>query len=242
MIKTKFTLIELLIVISIIAILVSLLMPSLRNAREHAKRTVCASNQKQTLVGSTLFAKDNDGKIQPGGSWIDWRPSMLYVMFQDDHNHFGSNKNRPANFGLLVEGNYMGTWANDEIFRCPSNSKDFDSKGDSSHFNYYKPPQSDWVNTRADYMRKEFLPLETDWLGVHLAKVDSKDPLYADTFSWAGAVNSRHKNGLVATYVDGNFKFIHSNDQNRLSVHGRNDFTNNSGIESVWTYIEESKK
>lgn len=237
--KRIFTFIELLIVVAVISILLSLLLPSLSNAREKAKRAVCASNQKQTLTGSSLFANNNNGRIQPGGSWIDWRPSMLYIMYQDDHRHFGNHKNKAANFGLLIEGEYMGSWDDDKIFRCPSNSRDFDSKGLPSHFNFYKPPGLDWVNKRADYMRKEFLPLESDWSGVHLSKIEPGDPLYADTFSWSGAVTSRHSEGVNATYIDGNVKFIYSNDQNKLSAPGRNDFVNNSGIESIWTDIQK---
>ena len=48
-----FTLVELLVVIAVIALLMALLIPVLRSARERAHRVVCMSNLRQlTLVGS----------------------------------------------------------------------------------------------------------------------------------------------------------------------------------------------
>ena len=60
MTKNKFTLIELLIVLAIITILLSILLPSLGNARRSAENTVCKSNLAQISRGATLFAKQND--------------------------------------------------------------------------------------------------------------------------------------------------------------------------------------
>ena len=60
-----FTLIELIVVISIIALLISILLPMLGTARDSAKRVRCASNLRQiTLVGTT-YANDFDGKLPP---------------------------------------------------------------------------------------------------------------------------------------------------------------------------------
>jgi len=58
-----FTLVELLVVISIIALLLSILMPSLRKAREAAKRTICQSNLKQYQFATMMYFVDNDGKL-----------------------------------------------------------------------------------------------------------------------------------------------------------------------------------
>jgi len=61
--KKAFTLIELLVVISIIALLVSILLPALNQARERARRTVCASNLHQTFIA--LSSYENDWKKYP---------------------------------------------------------------------------------------------------------------------------------------------------------------------------------
>ncbi len=56
--KTRFTLIELLVVIAIIAILAALLLPGLRESREHARRVVCMSNLRQYGMAAFLYVGD----------------------------------------------------------------------------------------------------------------------------------------------------------------------------------------
>ena len=58
--RTGFTLVELLVVIAVIALLLSVLMPTLKKAREQARTLVCASNQKQFGIGMQMYVNTYD--------------------------------------------------------------------------------------------------------------------------------------------------------------------------------------
>ena len=66
--RRAFTLIELLVVIAIISLLAALLLPTLVNAKERAKRTNCVSNLRQFLVGIHLYANDAEQRVPSGAS------------------------------------------------------------------------------------------------------------------------------------------------------------------------------
>lgn len=66
--RTGFTLIELLVVIAIIAILASMLLPALNQARGRAKNTNCISNLKGNAMFLLMYADDNKGILPAAGN------------------------------------------------------------------------------------------------------------------------------------------------------------------------------
>jgi len=87
--KKAFTLVELLVVISIIALLMSILMPALAKVREQAKKVICASNLNQTGLAFALYGAYNDEYAAPKAKNFQPWDSALAPYFstgEDDAN------------------------------------------------------------------------------------------------------------------------------------------------------------
>jgi prepilin-type N-terminal cleavage/methylation domain-containing protein len=71
--QEAFTLVELLVVISIIAILLSMLIPAMQRAKKQAKTVICQSNLKQWGLMYMMYCDDNRGYFFSGqinGSYV----------------------------------------------------------------------------------------------------------------------------------------------------------------------------
>jgi len=97
-------LVEVLVVIAIIAILAALILPTLSRARESARRTACANNQRNMGQVFRMYVDENDG---------EWVPRMIPY-----HPPFSPIKECWSSFdGAVLYPEYL---TDDHIIICPS--------------------------------------------------------------------------------------------------------------------------
>lgn len=96
-----FTLIELLVVIAIIALLMAIIMPALKTAKDQAKNTICMSNLKQIGLAIGTYAMENDQRCVPGNFWNGT------TMWYGPAGQSASTGWGPMNLGRLIWLNYL---------------------------------------------------------------------------------------------------------------------------------------
>jgi prepilin-type N-terminal cleavage/methylation domain-containing protein/prepilin-type processing-associated H-X9-DG protein len=113
-----FTLIELLVVIAVIALLLALLFPVLRSAREQGHRAVCLSNLRQLTLAWLAYADEHDGKLVSGRAFGFTRHSRKgrTAFLQGWAGDLVLGKSNVPEFG---KGALWPFIRNIKIYRCP---------------------------------------------------------------------------------------------------------------------------
>ena len=194
-----FSLIELLVVIAIIALLLSMLTPSLMRAKTTAMRLVCAQNLKQINLAVNLYLDGNEGTYPcaddplPAGYWLwmgrGWRS------FVEPHLEGNTNANNPS--VLFCPQDYTAT-----------KKYEYTSYAYSMSF-YHSPEQIDTMNSTSDtYLNpRSSIPQRCgnvanpsgkiiigEWFSNHSRINDGKDPGW---WGWKGCRNYLFVDGQV---------------------------------------------
>lgn len=218
--STNFTLIEMLVVISIIAILSALLVPALTSAREAAMQAKCANSVKQMASGAMIYADQNAGWLMPyrdltNNGW--WG----YASFADC-----------VGCPTLPGGDIRwALWS--ESFVCP-NTKELTgwTKGYRYLYNAYgmtfwgttyignSATVYDWTEQRSTKLSlvkapsRRFLFIETikdGWAGPTECKPDKAGGWWAagnDSNQWGIAYRHNGNNSVNSAYFDGHVQSI----------------------------------
>ncbi|MEN9360896.1 MAG: hypothetical protein RL095_2431 [Verrucomicrobiota bacterium] len=144
----KFTLIELLAVVAVIAILLSLLLPAIAQSRYRAQASVCIANMKQFGVANGSYMADWGGKIpraQPlsaSGTWLAGSaasPSIKYSVQVTYQQGYGAAECGDGYMGIgsLYNGKYLQGDPT-KLFRCPMTSKTISMSGATPTSSTYK--------------------------------------------------------------------------------------------------------
>lgn len=210
--QRAFTLIELLVVIAIIALLMGILIPVLRKAREQGKDVVCRNNMRQIGLAANLYAEEYNLYVPwgltnraPESGRIPWFELFMPFLAQK-----------------AIDNDYR----NVEIYRCPSypdkdqtvcfvvNGWTFSDKTDMVGRERIDPRKLTNCTRRAytlylvdnEYGPWRYIIRKADDLGVnrcdvwntaHLPGSDSEDVTYGRRVARA-----RHKNGCNCLYLD----------------------------------------
>ncbi|MEM6553247.1 MAG: type II secretion system protein [Planctomycetota bacterium] len=195
--RKGFTLVELLVVISIVALLVGLVLPILGSARESAVRVQCQSNLRtlhQTLV---VYANDEDGSVPLGyrSGRVQWN-NMVYSAFISEFVLFGKLERA----GLLESP---------EAYYCPA-----ETASDQS-YNKDLWPVSGVSNVQGGYGSYPFV----DWEGEadppevnggypNLNEMLPGQVLLADGVGQPARLDSRHVDGVHVLYADSGVQWV----------------------------------
>lgn len=220
--RGAFTLLELLVVISIMGMLIGLLMPSLTRAREQARDTQCRVRLRGLFLANLTYVQDNGvfpalNNDEDDGAW-----QYNYVIF--DGRDFEENFGPLVNDGVTIQ--------NVEQLFCPT-QKDL--------YHSFATLENPWpvvrgLDTNSAYGRRYHLS------GKPLSRIRRTSAFAADIFHLPRVIRSGHKNGVNVVYSDGHTRWV--KDPGILT---RNDLAkpfdplDNKIVDKIWDVLDEAK-
>ena len=116
--------VELLVVVAIIAILLTILLPSIKMSRSAARGNVCLGNQAKLIVGSLVYATDYDGEMP----FCHWGTGGRGWLFKSRGGLYNFVYNTPEGRDVVRrEGLLYPMIGNLDFYRCPDDKGPYDN-------------------------------------------------------------------------------------------------------------------
>ncbi|MHC5111959.1 MAG: type II secretion system protein [Planctomycetota bacterium] len=216
--KQAFTLLEILVVISIIALLVGILLPSLTKAKKSARDTQCLNRLRSLYMAHSHYIHDYEAfpalnNDEDDGSW-----QYNYLIYD--------GRDFEENFGALIR---TGIIDNETILFCPVQEDEYHVKGTAKN----PWPVATGQDTRSAYARRYHLT------GKSFSDLKSTRAILADIFHFPDVVKSAHKTGVNVAYSDGHGAWVEAVDTltgNDLA-HPFNRL-DNSVVREIWKKLD----
>lgn len=185
-----FTLIDILVSISVIAILIAILLPSIAMVRESARKVICSSDMRQIGLGMNLYSEDNKS-VLPSSVFVQnlgprnaqaIMPHLMDTMRTDSNQYDAREWGQWDGIGLL---SYKGYVSAPSVFYCPSH------EGENSLEKY----ADIWNQDSGDEIIANYQFRGTGAEGErYLYAMNSTDALVTDSLRSLEDIN--HDNGL----------------------------------------------
>jgi prepilin-type N-terminal cleavage/methylation domain-containing protein/prepilin-type processing-associated H-X9-DG protein len=121
-----FTLVELLVVITIVAVLVGIALPVMGQVRAAAYKAACISNLRQIGVGIASYANDHERKIPYGPkAGVSTNAANFYVATGNPTSLLSLQSGAPVALGLLLDPYLAKT---PKVLFCPGNDQNLDAQ------------------------------------------------------------------------------------------------------------------